>query len=37
LFGHQFADVMIVLLIAAAIIAGWLGDVIDTCSTRRSG
>ncbi|MDH3906532.1 MAG: HAD-IC family P-type ATPase [Gammaproteobacteria bacterium] len=30
LFGHQFADVMIVLLIAAAIIAGWLGDVIDT-------
>jgi Ca2+-transporting ATPase len=30
LFAHQFADVMIVLLIAAAIIAGWLGDLIDT-------
>jgi Ca2+-transporting ATPase len=30
LFAHQFADVMIALLIAAAIVAGWLGDVIDT-------
>jgi Ca2+-transporting ATPase len=30
LFAHQFADVMIALLIVAAIIAGWLGDVIDT-------
>jgi Ca2+-transporting ATPase len=30
LFVHQFADVMIALLIAAAIVAGWLGDVIDT-------
>ncbi len=30
LFTHQFADVMIVLLIAAAIISGWLGHVIDT-------
>ena len=30
LFAHQFADVMIALLIAAAIISGWLGDVIDT-------
>jgi Ca2+-transporting ATPase len=30
LFAHQFRDVMIALLIAAAIISGWLGDVIDT-------
>jgi Ca2+-transporting ATPase len=30
LFAHQFADVMIALLVAAAIISGWLGDVIDT-------
>jgi Ca2+-transporting ATPase len=30
LFAHQFADVMIALLIAAAIISGWLGDVVDT-------
>jgi Ca2+-transporting ATPase len=30
LFVHQFADVMIALLIAAAIISGWLGDAIDT-------
>jgi len=30
LFAHQFADVMIALLIAAAVISGWLGDVIDT-------
>jgi Ca2+-transporting ATPase len=29
LFAHQFADVMIALLVAAAIVAGWLGDVID--------
>ena len=30
LLAHQFADVMIVLLVAAAIISAWLGDVIDT-------
>ena len=30
LFVHQFADVMIALLIAAAIVSGWLGDMIDT-------
>ena len=30
LFAHQCADVMIALLIAAAVISGWLGDVIDT-------
>ena len=30
LFAHQFRDVMIALLIGAAIISGWLGDVIDT-------
>jgi Ca2+-transporting ATPase len=30
LFVHQFADVMIALLVAAAIVSGWLGDVIDT-------
>ena len=27
---HQFADVMIALLVGAAIISAWLGDVIDT-------
>jgi Ca2+-transporting ATPase len=30
LLAHQFADVMIVLLVAAAIISGWLGDMTDT-------
>ena len=30
LLTHQFADVMIVLLVAAAIISGWLGDMTDT-------
>jgi Ca2+-transporting ATPase len=30
LFVHQFADVMIALLIVAAVVSGWLGDVIDT-------
>ncbi len=30
LFVHQFADVMIALLIVAAIVSGWVGDVIDT-------
>jgi Ca2+-transporting ATPase len=32
LFAHQFADVMIALLLAAAVISGWLGDVIDTAA-----
>lgn len=32
LFAHQFADFMIALLIAAALIAGWLGDVIDAAA-----
>jgi Ca2+-transporting ATPase len=27
---HQFADVMIVLLLAAAVISGLLGDIVDT-------
>ena len=30
LLAHQFADVMIALLVAAAIISGWLGDLTDT-------
>jgi Ca2+-transporting ATPase len=30
LLAHQFADVMIVLLVGAAIISGWLGDMTDT-------
>ena len=30
LLAHQFADVMIALLIGAAIISGWLGDLTDT-------
>ena len=30
LLAHQFADVMIVLLIGAAVISGWVGDMIDT-------
>jgi Ca2+-transporting ATPase len=30
LLAHQFADVMVALLVGAAIISGWLGDVTDT-------
>ena len=30
LLAHQFADVMIVMLVGAAVISGWLGDVTDT-------
>ena len=30
LLAHQFADVMIVLLVGAAVISGWLGDLADT-------
>jgi Ca2+-transporting ATPase len=30
LLAHQFSDVMIVLLVGAAIISGWLGDMTDT-------
>ncbi|MBT8093212.1 MAG: cation-translocating P-type ATPase [Gammaproteobacteria bacterium] len=30
LLAHQFADVMIVLLLAAAVISGLIGDIVDT-------
>ena len=30
LLAHQFADVMIVLLLAAAVVAGLVGDIVDT-------